>query len=823
MRKAILISFLLTILGFTSFAQRPGGNRGPRPKATLTGTVVDSQTQTPLEFATITLFSLRDSSVAGGIITDAQGKFILETKAGRYFAKIEFIGYQPFAIENISLGRESLNKDLGIIQLSGDAAVLDEIEVVGEKSTFTMSLDKRVFNVGKDLTSTGANAAEILDNVPSVTVDIEGNVELRGSGNVRVLINGKPSGMVGVGDSRGLRNLAGGVIDRIEVITNPSARYDAEGMAGIINIILKEERKGGLNGSFDFTLGYPQLYGTAINLNYRKNKFNFFTTYGLRYNESPGGGDLYQEVTNGSTTFITDQTRTFDRSGLSNNFRFGSDYFFTEKSILTLAFNYNISDDKNNNSIIYRDFIDNLDNPIDIDDRREIEGEDDRRLEYEITYRKDFAKKGQKFIANFNYQDNNETESSDFVERVLNPDGSLKGEPDIIQFSENAEGERRAILSLDYTHPFGKDGKFEIGLRGSQREIKNDFLVQQETDSGLEVVNGLSNNFIYDEGVYAVYAIYGNKTGRFSYQAGLRNEFSDVETLLLNTDEKNPRDYNNLFPSGFLGYELSKTSSIQASYSRRIRRPRFWDLNPFFTFSDSRNFFSGNPNLDPEFTNAFEIGYLKNFNKGSISSSIYYRHTTDVISRIITIIEIDSTTQTIRKPENLATQDNYGLEINGSYEPIKALRFNANANFFRSITEGTSENGQDLSADAFSVRGRLSAKITFSKKFDGQFTYNFRGPQDNTQGRRLAVHSLDIGLARDIFKGNGTIALSVRDVFNSRKRRSIIDQPDFFQESEFQWRERQTTLSLNYRLNQKKKRGRGRGRSGGGGGDGGEF
>jgi len=818
MHKSILIIILLTLYVFTGFAQRPAGKRGLRPKATLTGTVVDNDTQTPLEFATITLFSKRDSSVVGGIITDTDGKFLLETKGGRYFAKIEFIGYQSFTVEEIKLNRDNPNADLGIIQLSGDAEMLDEVEVVGEKSTFTMSLDKRVFNVGKDLTNSGANAAEILDNVPSVTVDVEGNVELRGSGNVRVLINGKPSGMIGVGDTRGLRNLAGGVIDRIEVITNPSARYDAEGMAGIINIILKKERTGGLNGSFDFTLGYPELYGTAINLNYRKDKLNFFTTYGLRYNNSPGGGDLFQRATRDGVTFLTDQTRDFDRSGLSHNFRFGSDYFFSKKSILTLAFNYNISDDKNKNSVIYRDFIGDLNNPIGINDRSETESEDDRRLEYEVTYRKDFVRKGQKFTINFNYQNNNETEGSDFVERLLNPDGSPKGLPDIIQISQNAEGEKRAILSADYIHPFGKDGKFEVGLRGSNREIKNDFLVQQETEDGFEVINGLSNNFIYDEGVYAVYAIYGNKVGKFSYQAGLRNEYSDVRTLLLSTGEKNPRDYNNLFPSGFLGYQLSETASFQASYSRRIRRPRFWDLNPFFTFSDSRNFFSGNPNLNPEFTDAYELGYMKTFNKGSIASSIYYRHTTDVITRILTA---DSLGGTIRRPENLATEDNYGLELNGSYEPIKAIRINANVNLFRSITEGMS-NGQDFSADAFSMRSRLSSKITFSKNFDGQFTYNFRGPRNTTQGRRLAVHSLDIGLARDVFKGNGTLALAVRDVFNSRIRRSIIDEPDFFQESEFQWRVRQITLSLNYRLNQKKKRGGNRGRSGGDG-DGGDF
>ena len=823
MLKYILISFLFILTTFSGFSQRPGGgNRGPRPMATLTGTVVDSQTQTPLEFATITLFSMRDSSIAGGIITDETGKFVLKTKAGRYYAKIEFIGYKPTAIEEIRLGRNNLNADLGTIQLSGDAEVLDEVEVVGEKSTFTMSLDKRVFNVGKDLTGSGANAAEILDNVPSVTVDVEGNVELRGSGNVRVLINGKPSGIVGIGDTRGLQNLAGGVIDRIEVITNPSARYDAEGMAGIINIVLKEERKGGLNGSFDFSLGYPELIGGAINMNYRKDKLNFFATYGLRYNERPGGGELFQEATRDGVTFLTDQTRDFDRSSLSHNIRFGSDYFFTEKSILTFAFNYKISDDENNNSLIYNDFIGDLSNPIGINDRSEIEGEDEESLEYELTYRKTFDKKGQKFTANFNYQDNNEEESSDFVEKLLNPDGTPKGVPDIIQLSQNDEGEKRAILSADYIHPFGEHGKFEVGLRGSIREIRNDFLVQQETEDGFEIVNNLSNNFIYDEGVYAAYAIYGNKIGRFSYQAGLRNEFTDIETLLINTGESNPRSYNNLFPSGFLGYQLSKTANIQVSYSRRIRRPRFWDLNPFFTFSDSRNFFSGNPNLDPEFTNSYEIGYMQFFTKGSIGSSLYYRHTTDVITRIL---KADSLGGTIRQPENLSTEDNYGLEVNGSYEPMKALKLNANINLYRSITEGMVDE-QDFSADAFSVQGRFSSKITFAKGFDGQFTYNFRGPRMTTQGRRLAVHSLNIGLAKDVFKGKGTLALSVRDVFNSRKRRSIIDEPDFFQESEFQWRERQTTLSLNYRLNQKKKRGRNRGgaRNGGGdGGDGGEF
>lgn len=821
MTKRLFFLLILTGIYSIATAQRPqgrGGARGGGAPKLIKGTIVDFNSQQPLEFATFTLFSKRDSSVVGGNITDDKGKFSLQTRGGRFYAKVEFIGYQPLVIDTIRLGPKKPVLDLGVIQLEPDAEVLEQVEVVGEKSQFQMSLDKRVFNPGKDLTSGGANAAEVLDNVPSVTVDVEGNVELRGSGNVRILVNGKPSGLIGLGDSDGLRNIAGSAIERIEVITNPSARYDAEGMAGIINIVLKKDVKQGLNGSFDFTVGYPELYGTAINLNYRKEKFNFFTTYGIRYRTGPGGGKTYQENRTDLGTEITDLVRDIDRQGLSNTIRFGADYYFNEKSILTTAFNYRISDEENRNSIVYSDFLNDLNNPTGIDDRSEIEQEDEKSLEYELTYTKDFDRKGHNLKLNFSYQDNNETEGSDFIERILNPDKTPTGEPDIIQRSNNAEGEKRGILSADYVQPIGAEGKFELGLRGSLREIKNDFLVEQENDNTWEVVNGLSNNFIYDEGVYAAYAIYGNKINKFSYQVGLRSEYSDVKTELVTTDSINDRSYNNLFPSGHIGYEITENDALQISYSRRIRRPRFWDLNPFFTFSDSRNFFSGNPNLNPEFTDAYEIGYMKFFKKGSFGTSLYYRHTKDVITRLLFV---DADGNTIRRPENLATQDNYGLEFNGSYQPSRKIRINANANFFRSVTDGEA-NGIDLYAETFAVTGRASSKITLPKNIDLQLTYNFRGPRKTTQGSRKAIHSLNIGMGKDIFKGKGTLTFSVRDVFNSRKRRSITESETFFQESEFQWRQRQISMTLNYRLNQKKKRGRGGNRGGRDGGDG-EF
>jgi len=522
-----------------------------------------------------------------------------------------------------------------------------------------LALDKKVFNVGKDLSSRGGSAVEILDNVPSVQVDIEGNISLRGSSNVRILVDGKPSGLVGTGGS-GLRSLQANMIEKVEVITNPSARYEAEGMAGIINIILKKEVKKGLNGSFEVTAGVPKVLGTAANLNYRTSKLNFFVNYNIRQREGPGVGSLYQEVFRSDTTFITEQDNKRLRGGLSQTVRLGADYFFNEKNTLTTSFSYRISDDKNFAETRYDDYINSLDNLVESSIRTDDEKEDETKLEYAIDYEKKFDREGQSWKTRISYQDNIEEEGSILENRFL--DGTLFLE----QESNNKERENTLIFQSDYVVPFSKDQKFEVGGRASIRNIDNDFLVEELRDNVWEPLEGLSNNFQYDEKIYAAYVIYGDKIDNVSYQVGLRPEYTDVNTTLLTTNEENPRDYVNLFPSAFLGYEFGKNNTLQLSYSRRVRRPRFWDLNPFFTFSDNRNFFSGNPDLDPEFTDAFELGHLKFWDKASLSSAVYYRYTTGVIERI-QVVNPDGTSVT--KPQNLSTRNAYGLEFNGSYNP----------------------------------------------------------------------------------------------------------------------------------------------------------
>ncbi|MEM8526391.1 MAG: outer membrane beta-barrel family protein [Bacteroidota bacterium] len=825
MLKSLLLLFALLFFQ-TIFAQRPQGGRpggGERPMIEVIGTVMDSETNNPLGYATITLFSKRDSSVVAGTITDEEGKFKIETRPGRLFAKVEFISYENVTIEQIPFERGKRLIDLGTISLAPDATTLAEVEVRAEKSEMQMMLDKRVFNVGKDLANMGGSAVEILDNVPSVTVDVEGEVSLRG-GAVRILVDGKPSGLINENNPNGLRAIPANLIERIEVITNPSARYEAEGMTGIINIVLKKDKKKGLNGSFDLNAGYPENFGAAANLNFRRNKLNFFANYGVRYRRNPGIGLAEQERLRRDTLFFTDIAREALRGGWSNNFRFGADYFFTDNDILTTSFLYSVGLENNLTELEYSDYVFSRNNRTAFTERTDDESENESNLEYSLTYKKNFKQKGHELTADFRFQDDSEVESSDFTEVFFDGAGNLLNVPNLLQRSNNDESSTRALIRVDYVYPFSENGRFEIGYQGSLRTIDNDYLVEELNDGQWKSLPGLSNDFNYDENIHGLYATFGNKVNKFSYQFGLRAEHSDVRTELEQTNEVNDRQYANLFPSAFFTYDLPKGNAVQLSYSRRIRRPRFWDLNPFFTFSDARNFFAGNPNLDPELTDSYELGHIKYWEKGTLSSSVYYRHTEDVIQRLFTA---DEQGNTVRRPENIATENSYGLEFTYSYNPVKWWRINGDFNFFRAITSGEFVNAEgvtrQLDADALTWFTRLTSRTTFGKNTDLQVRVNYRAPRVRPQGKTRAITSVDLGLSRDILKGNGTLTLSVRDLFNSRKYRYVIEEADFYSENLFQRRARQATLTFNYRLNQKKRRG-GRGNRGdyGGGGEG-EF
>ncbi len=822
--RSIAIAMLILLFSSASFAQRggrPGGGQGA-PKLTVKGLVIDSDSQTPLEFATVSIFNAVDSSLVTGGLTDIDGTFAVEAKMGPMYALIEYISYEAVYMP-IEIDREALKAagrviDLGSIGMAVSGIALNDVEITAERSETQFSLDKRVFNVGKDLANQGGSAQDILDNVPSVTVDIEGAVSLRGSQGVRILIDGKPSGLANQDNANGLRSIPANLISSVEVITNPSARYEAEGMAGIINIVLKKDKGSGFNGSFDLNAGYPDQAGVGANVNYRSGKVNWFANYGLRYRSGPGNGKSLLEQDRGTETFFQETVREQERGGISNSIRFGIDYLPSDKETLTGAFLYRKSDENNNSSIIYRDFINDYPGNLQsTTTRTDDEEEKESNLEYSVNYKKEYSSRKHTLEATVQYQDNIESEGSDFLEKsVVNV-----GEPiaDLLQRSDNDEKQKQWLVQLDFNKPIGKDGKFEVGARSSIREINNDYLVSQLEDGTFQKLPGLSNNFNYDENVHALYSIYGNKVDKFSYQFGLRAEYSDILTELIETNEINDRSYFNFFPSTFLNFEIAEGNTVQTSYSRRIRRPRFWDLNPFFTFSDSRNTFSGNPNLNPEFTDSYEINYIKYADDITISGGLFYRHTKDVIQRILQFNE-DGTTNRI--PQNLATGDDYGVELTFQYSGLKWLRLDGSANFFKQQVNG--QNIDDsFQSNTSTWTTRWTSRFSFWKDSDLQLRFNYRAPRETVQGRSNAIASMDIGWSKDILKKQGTLTLSVRDVFNSRRRKGVTIGENFYQESEFRWRARSINLAFNYRINQKKKRG-GRPSGGGqGGGEGGEF
>lgn len=771
---------------------------GQSGQGTVTGLLLDGETGAPLEFATISVYAAADSSLVDGGLTEAGGRFELSLDPGRYYAVIQFVGFQnkttpAFTIQS---GEEAL--ELGQITLNADAVALEEVEVVAERSRMQLKLDKRVFNVGKDLTTSGGTAADILDNVPSITVDVEGNVSLRGSQNVRILIDGKPSGLVGMGDVETLRRMQGDIIESIEVITNPSARYEAEGEAGIINIILKKDKKKGVNGSFGLTTGWPHNHGASYSLNFRRDDLNFFSNFGLNYGRAPGGGSSSQRFFEDG---VLDEFYTTDRDqirgGLGGNLQLGADWFADEYNTLTGSVLYRYGMDDNLSTVTYRDF-DGNNNLINETVRDTEEKEEEHNIETALSYRRTFDEPGREWTFDFKYISDRDTELADY-EQV-----SDSTETPLLQRSSNTEDEINWLFQTDYIQPVGENGKLEGGLRAALRTVNNDFLVEEEADGGEYFpLSEFDDRLKYTENVYAAYIMGGTEFGAVGFQAGLRAEYSDVTAALLKSDVKNEQHYLSLFPSAALTYKFNAGNQLQLSYSRRLSRPYFRRLLPFSNYGDPRNNSVGNPNLRPEFTNSFELGFLKFLPKGSFLTGLYYRHTTGVIDRV-TLPADDGTT--IRFPINLASQDAYGLELNFSYDFTDWWQANADVNFFRAISEGTYE-GVVYANDTYAWNGRADTKVTAWKMVDIQASFNYRAPQRTTQGRRLAIYSFDLGLSTEVLQGKGSLTLNGRDLFNTRKWRNEIDLPEFKSESVFQWRQtRRVVLTFSYRLNQEKRR-----------------
>ncbi|MCT4629306.1 TonB-dependent receptor [Winogradskyella sp.] len=810
MKLNILFTLILLFIFSISFAQKD---------IKIEGKVVEEDTNIPLEYATITLKAVSSNKVITGGITDSKGKFSIEVPTGVYNIFVEYISYKAKEYLNKSLTK-SIN--LGTVSLALDVASLEEVTVTAERTTVEIKLDKKIYNVGKDLTVRGGTVSDVLDNVPSVSVDVEGNVALRGNDDVRILINGKPSGLVGLNSTDALRQLPAESIEKVEVITSPSARYDAEGTAGILNIILRRSKLQGLNGAVTVNGGYPWQAGVSGNINYRTGDLNFFNTSGYSYREVPGNSFTKTEFFNDDdpNTFSTED-RDFDRIRKGLNTNFGLEWYVNETSSITTSIVYRNSDNESNtsnNTLLVDENGTTLEHFL----RRDPELEDDRNVQYSLNYDKQFNGDSQhKLTFAFQYEDSQEVEESFIVNESFTNNSAPIDEHVITD-----ENQEEILLQLDYVKPVGENGQFELGYRGQFQNLNTDFLVEQFDDNTNSFVNntGLTNNLDFTQHINAFYSQYGNKIGeKFSYLLGLRYESTRITIDQATSGDFNKKDFQQLFPTVNLAYEISEKENFTLGYNRRIRRPRSRFLNPFPSRSSPTNLFQGNPNLNPSISDAFDIGYLNKLGKLTLNGSVYYQHAKNIFSFVrrttgeTVNVGGSEIPITARGPVNLATNDRYGGEITATYRPNKKFNLNANINLFHSVTKGVFED-QDFGAENFSWFARLNSKYTLPANIEWQTRMFYRGPSENAQNKRKGIFSTDLAFSKDLFKDKASLALRISDVFNIRKFRSESSTPTFRDDNEFQWRERSFNLSFTYRFNQKKQRNRN-----GRGGNGGDF
>ena len=807
------ILFLFGIL-FAN-GQRPAGP----PKLVITGKVVDRETNQPLEYATITLKNNNRPDLIQGGITDAEGNFRIESFPGQYDINIEFISFATYRQNSVSI--ES-NLNLGTIALEIDTNELEEVELIGEQTQVEIRLDKRIYNVGKDITVRGGSVADVLGNIPSITVDVEGNVALRGNNNVRILINGKPSGLVGISGTNGLRQLPSESIEKVEVITSPSARYDAEGTGGILNIILKKQERSGFNGNFNINGGVPETFRGTATVNWKTKKLNLFSTNTIGRRTSISNGLSENEYFNGEDTnsYLFEKGKT-NRKRDQLFLSLGAEYFIDDSSSFTLNGFFRDNEGINDGVVTINELNAKGGNPISTNERRQYEPEFDESFQISGLYEKKFNDKGHELSATYQYEESAEDELAEITSLQTFPFIRINDNEEV----NTLESQKRILAQVDYVYPLDENTQVELGYRGTFNTIETDYEVVFIENNIPTIDTDLTNVLVYKEYVNAAYAQFGKKINQFSILLGLRMEDSNIVIDQRTTSDYTNKRYTNWFPTVNLSYEIDEKESLTLGYAKRIRRPRGFFLNPFPSRNSVTNFFQGNPDLNPASTGSFDLGYLKRLKKFTLNGSIYYQRTTsnfqfvneDTGETVILSGDPNDPNSDLvivpvlrRGPINLSKNKRYGGEVNLTFTPNRKIRLNANFNVYSNEVIGT-YNGFVFDAKNISWSSRFISSINFGKGTSWQNQLFFRGPRVTAQSKSKPLGGLSTAINKDIFKDKGTLSFRISDVFNTQKYRTDTFTDTFNSYTEFQWRQPTYIATFTYRLNQKKNQRRRRG------------
>ncbi|MDH6253277.1 iron complex outermembrane receptor protein [Chryseobacterium sp. H1D6B] len=825
-KKTLGLTFVLSAAAF-AFGQE---------KAGISGTVVNKNNQ-PVPYASVTFSNKANKLFSDAALTDEKGQYKLDLTPGNYDITVEAIDYKKSVVNKQIAGPGNI----GALSIDPEASATNvktkDIEgiVITAPSTkpYKVELDKRTYDPSQDIISKGGNLQDVLQNVPSVEVDTDGTVSMRGSSNVKFLINGKPSALLGISEgSNALQSIPADQIERIEVITNPSSKFEASGTSGILNIILKKSKKVGFNGSVVGTLGYQPKTALNANLSWRKNKLTWFLNGGGGYNEST--------TTNRNSNLNYDRNQPFQLLRSDQETK-NKNYFKNYNA--TAGFVYDIND---RNSV-------NLSGTV-----RTFDGETDGTLNYNYLYNAPFSNpytlrtsdgnnnnlafqgdfgwdhkfddKGQNLSVSLSLQRNRSNNYTDIYQEsnfatTLDNTGNVIGiTPQMnYQLSNNSQYSltKSLIGKVDYELPLGDNSKLEAGYRIDRNTNFYDNTANQADNLNVPFypLAKFTNVTNYDELFNAFYLQFRSKIGKLGYQLGLRDELSNVKVDYRNLEGEtinNNKNYNNLFPSVFLSYDLGKDNQFLLNYSRRIDRPRSWFLIPYFSITDNQNLFLGNVNLNPSYVDSFEFGYSISKKKFSLNPILFYRKTTDD-DKVVAYQTDERTNIYYTTPVNLGTNEQYGLDFNGTADVFPWLKLMGNLSFFGYKTTGVysyntiDAKGNDVTRNqpydgsGFSTRARLNATFKVDKTFSFQLQGFYRGPQNTASQDRKAMYALNLGASKTILKGDGTLSFNMQDIFNTRSMRSTNYLATGIRESYMQWQPRQFSVSLTYRFKQGEK------------------
>ena len=777
---------------------------GPLPAAAgeVLGTIVDTATKEPVARASVAIRSRKDSSLVTGAITEANGSFRIQgLRSGDYYLRTTAIGFRPRTY-TFSITDAAPRANVGPVTLTRIAITLQSVQVEGQAPTVVIEPDRNTYRA-KDVAPAAANASEVLQATPSVDVDGDGKVSLRGNENVAIQINGRPTPITGAQLAAYLKQIPANIVDRIEVVPNPSAKYDPEGMAGIINIVLKANTDLGVSGGLNAGAANMGRFNAGTNLGYQSGPVTLFGTYGFNSDDRGiiGLNDREQLDGSGAPLSFTNQLIDGRTSNAGHNFSTNIDYKLNPRDVISNAFSVNKRHSYDNSLAGYTD----LDaDQIFLDRYDFLRNDASKGLVFDnsLSMKRTFEPRKHELSGEVRFNRARDDDSTVLWQQPLTQDGSINGGRIAGESDGTKALTKQLTAQVDYVRPLTASTKLETGFKETERWLDRDFIVSKDAlGDGNWLPSSLSNSFNFDEKVHAGYGVLSQSVGKFDLQGGLRAEFADRNFSLANSAEDFPYKYHSLFPSAIVNYKMSDASQIKVSYSRRIRRPGTQELNPFPVFFDQQNVFIGNPKLNPEYTDAFELGLSRSGSLGSIQFSPFYRHTTDVIRvNINTADVIDGREVTSVSFQNLAKSDSWGTDLNGSLRLGPKFNGLAGFNLFKMVTDGGSQSA--LSSNAVTWSYRLNGTTQLSPTVSLQANYFYRAPVNIEKGRFSAMQMTNITIKKKLDGDNMSMAVRFADPFDTMKFRIVAGDDNLTQTTARKFGVRATYLTFQYNFGQ---------------------